>query len=483
MKSLLTLGLLVFSQSVFAGNSLSTKIHNQYVSLRALGMGNAFTAVADDYTLIMYNPAGFAKKKNNEIQFSLLGAGGAKETVDFAKDVSDAGKTTGTDTDKANAISTVIDKYAGDTMGGRIQAAELFWIRKNWGFALIPVDLSLDVTIDKQLGPTVDLNVIKDSTLAIGGGGDVNKELSWGITVKGIHRLQVSEKLVALQLATEPNLVDADRASEGFTVDGDIGFLYSPSWFSKSVTRRVPAQASDTTVVKKGKSRKTEVKKPETVGTDGLSLTIDGASETAKVATSHEGASGTTVAASGTAEVASGTAEVASGTAEVVAEEPKKEEKKESKLIDVVEETYPLTFSLVARNVVGSKFAKEKLINKKATEAPDSLPQVFDVGSQYEFATFGSLTLRAMLDFKNLGHPEATTTAKTTHAGVEFDYSPSGWFKTQFRAGMNQGYYTAGTTLLLGFFNIEAATYGEEVGTKTTKVQNRVYAAKLGMNF
>ena len=471
MKSVLklSLGLLVFSQSAFAGNSLSTKIHNQYVSLRALGMGNAFTAVADDYTLIMYNPAGFAKKKNNEIQFTLLGAGGAKKTVDFAKEVSDASKTQGSDSDKANAISTVIDKYAGDTMGGRFQAAELFWIRKHWGFALIPVDLSLDMTIDKQLGPTVDLNVIKDSTLAIGGGGDVNKELSWGVTLKGIHRLQVSEKLVAVQLASEPDLVSADRASEGFALDADIGFLYSPSWFSKSVTKRVPAQASATTKVKKSKSRVEEVK-PVTVGADGLSLTIDGASETAKVATKTE-------AASATAEVA---AEVASGTTEVVAEEPKKEE---SKLVDVVEETYPLTFSFVARNVIGSKFSKQKLVNKEATEAPDKLPQVFDIGSQYEFATFGSLTLRAMIDFKNLNHPQATTTAKTAHAGLEFDYSPSGWFKAQFRGGMNQGYYTAGTTLLLGVFNIEAATYGEEVGTASTKVENRVYAAKVGMNF
>lgn len=467
MKSLLTLALLSFSQAVFAGNSLSTKIHNQYVSLRALGMGNAYTAVADDYTLIFYNPAGFAKKKNNEIQFSILGAGGVKKTVDFAKEVQDASDTEGSDTDKANAISGVIDKYAGDTMGLRLQAAEMFWIRKHWGFALVPVDLSLDVTVDKQLGPTVDLNVIKDSTLAIGGGGEVNKELSWGVTLKGIHRLQVSEKLVALQLATEPDLVSADRASEGFAFDGDIGLLYSPSWFSKTVTRRVPAQASETVKVKKAKARATETatakaEEPKKEA-DALSLTVNsGASETALTIDGEPGAS---------------------GTAEVKAEEVKKEEKQESKMVDVQEETYPLTLSFVARNVLGSSFAKQKLVNKEATMAPDKLEQVFDVGSQYEFATFGSLTLRAMLDFKNLNHKLATTTAKTTHAGIEFDYSPSGWFKAQFRAGMNQGYYTAGTTLLLGIFNIEAATYGEEVGTSSTKVESRIYAAKFGMNF
>lgn len=464
MKSLLTLALLSVTQVAFAGNSLSTKIHNQYVSLRAMGMGNAYTAVADDYTLLFYNPAGFAKKKNNEIQFSIVGAGAAKDTIPFAKDVKDASDTQGSDTDKANAISAVLDKYAGKTMGGRVQAAEMFWIRKNWGFGLVPVDLSLDVTVDKQLGPTVDLNVIKDSTLAIGGGAEVNKELSWGVTIKGMHRLQVSEKLIAVQLATEPDLVSADRATEGFAIDGDVGLLYSPSWFSKTVTKRVPAQASETAKVKKAKARTTEaaavVEAKKEAPADGLSLTVDsGGSDTAKVAVEGE---------------------AASGTAEVKDEEPKKEE---SKLVEVQEETYPLTFSFVARNVLGASFAKQKLINKDATMAPEKLERVFDIGSQYEFATFGSLTLRAMLDFKNLNHEQASTMAKTTHAGLEFDYSPSGWFKAQFRGGMNQGYYTAGTTLLLGIFNIEAATYGEEVGTSSNKVENRVYAAKFGMNF
>lgn len=464
MKSLLTLALLTVSQVAFAGNSLSTKIHNQYVSLRALGMGNAYTAVADDYTLLFYNPAGFARKKNNEIQFTLVGAAVAPKTIDFAKDIKEASNTQGSDTAKANAISAVLDKHAGETMGGRLQAIEMFWIRKNWGFGLVPVDLSLDVTVDKQLGPTIDLNVIKDSTLAIGGGAEVNKELSWGVTVKGIHRLQVSEKLIAVQLVTEPNLVSADRASEGFAVDGDIGLLYSPSWFSKTVTKRVPAQASAIAKTKKAKGRATETaattEEKKEPSADALSLTVEsGASDTAEVATEGDAASGTT---------------------EVKAEEPKQEK---SKLVEIQEETYPLTFSFVARNVLGSSFAKQKLVNKDATTAPEKLESVFDVGSQYEFATFGSLTLRAMLDFKNLNHSQATTIAKTTHAGLEFDYSPSGWFKAQFRGGMNQGYYTAGTTLLLGIFNIEAATYGEEVGTASNKAENRVYAAKFGMNF
>ena len=120
--------------------------------------------------------------------------------------------------------------------------------------------------------------------------------------------------------------------------------------------------------------------------------------------------------------------------------------------------------------------------SSRATEAPKNMPRVVDIGAMYSLATFGDLEIRAMLDAKNLLHPSASTT-NTLHAGVEFDYSPSGWFKSQVRAGMNQLYYTAGVTLLLGVINIDAVTYGEEVGTASTKIENRVYAAKVGMNF
>ena len=136
-----------------AAESLNTKVSGQYSSLRALGMGNAFTAVADDYTLIFYNPAGFAKKKNNEVQITFAGAGFSPKTSTLISDIDKASKTTGTEQDKANAVSNTLEPYYGQALGGKVQALEMFWIRKNWGVALIPLDLTIDMTIDRQLGP------------------------------------------------------------------------------------------------------------------------------------------------------------------------------------------------------------------------------------------------------------------------------------------------------------------------------------------
>ena len=75
MKNIgLILGSLLVSFSAHS-QALNSKIHNQYNSFRAMGMGNAFTAVADDYSLLFYNPAGFGFKKSGEVQFSLVGVG------------------------------------------------------------------------------------------------------------------------------------------------------------------------------------------------------------------------------------------------------------------------------------------------------------------------------------------------------------------------------------------------------------------------
>ena len=100
----------ILASSSFAAQTVTTKIYNPYSSIRALGMGNAFTAVADDYTLILYNPAGFARKKHNEVQFSLVGAGVSSKTLTLTSDISKASDTQGSDAAKAQAVSDALEK-------------------------------------------------------------------------------------------------------------------------------------------------------------------------------------------------------------------------------------------------------------------------------------------------------------------------------------------------------------------------------------
>lgn len=52
-----------------------------------------------------------------------------------------------------------------------------------------------------------------------------------------------------------------------------------------------------------------------------------------------------------------------------------------------------------------------------------------------------------------------------------------------FRAGMNQGYWTAGAEMSMFKYQLQAATYGEEVGTKNAKLEDRRYVGKFSWRF
>ncbi|MFZ3230386.1 MAG: hypothetical protein WA160_09285 [Pseudobdellovibrio sp.] len=457
----------LLGSAAYSAESLNTKVHNQYNSFRALGMGNAFTAVADDYSGLMYNPAALAKRKKGEFQFTIAGAGLATKTTKLAKDIDDASKSATTESAKAQAISDALEPYYGAPLGARIQALEFFWARPNWGIALIPLDLSIDIGVHRQLGPALDLNIKKDTTLAYAYAKEINDTLAAGITAKLIHRDSVEQSVSALELASDSNILSASRFKEGINADFDLGFMWNPKWLTitKVIMQEEPEKEITPVIPAESEEKKKEI-------INDAETTRDPQSEPATelVTTKSEDT------------------DLNLPTDEIVPAKPVekvKPIKKEAaiKKIKKVKVTRnPLNLSLVVRNVISANFSKSNQINKEALEPPSRNPRVIDIGSNYEFAKWDSLTLRTTLDFRNLLHPN-TTIRKSTHAGFEFDYSPNGWFKTQLRGGINQMYYTAGVTLLFGILEVDAVTYGEEVGTATTNVENRVIAAKIGMNF
>lgn len=542
--------LMCLSSISFAAQSLSTKIRTPYSSMRALGMGDAFVAVADDYSLMFYNPAGFARKPFNEFQISLAGAGVTTKTQPFIKDLKDASDTPGTDSQKAQAISDVLDKYYGQNMGGKVQALEIFWVRKNWGIGLLPVDLTVDMTPNRQVGPALDLNVVGDTVAAIGYGTGLSKEVDAGITVKYVHRVSVQQTVTALELANDSNVLSEDRFKEGTTFDFDLGFMWTPSWFGTKIVKKVetkktlaprtskmeepvntevPAAPKVENKVKEAPAEtvapKTEEAKPEGVKSEEIKP-VDGvtapppteetrapqaegdATEVAPPPATEaaatppvEGAPAAAAAATEKKDEVPATAAPTAQTppiddkrdkakdmvvekveAPIVPDQPVDIQESETEVVETIDEVYPLSFGLVAHNVLASSFSLSKQVNKKATEAPEHLDRVFDIGLQYKIINWEDFKIRFVLDARNLGHPEITE-QKAMHAGVEFDYSPSGYFKTQLRAGLNQNYFTAGATLLLGILNIDVVTYGEEVGTPSNKMESRVNAAKVSFNF
>ena len=65
------------------------------------------------------------------------------------------------------------------------------------------------------------------------------------------------------------------------------------------------------------------------------------------------------------------------------------------------------------------------------------------------------------------------------HAGFEFNFSDAFFF----RGGLNQRYWTTGIELATERFELQFATYGEEIGTADTPREDRRYVAKFSLRF
>src|SRR5690606_30756903 len=68
---------------------------------------------------------------------------------------------------------------------------------------------------------------------------------------------------------------------------------------------------------------------------------------------------------------------------------------------------------------------------------------------------------------------------RRTHGGMELNVADAFFL----RAGMNQRYWTAGLEFAMGNYQLQAATYGEEVGTVATPEEDRRYALKFSFRF
>ena len=97
-------------QFSYAAESVGTAIHHHYQAPRAMGMGGAFVAVANDYSALFYNPAGLDRIDENDLNLS-LDVAGTPAIGDLLKDIDVAQNTPGSDSDKQSAITAVLESH------------------------------------------------------------------------------------------------------------------------------------------------------------------------------------------------------------------------------------------------------------------------------------------------------------------------------------------------------------------------------------
>lgn len=233
MKLFFLLTFILLSARIsFAAESVGTSIHQHYQSPRALGMGGAFVAVANDYSALFYNPAGLDRIDENDLNLS-LDLAGTPAVQDLLKDIDEAQNTPGSDADKQAAMAAVLESYYGKAFGVRVGLPQAIWARPGWAIGVIPMDLTMELSVHNSVGPAVQATVYADTTIAYGYGDHVRGfdygKLSWGITGKAVHRGFFSQNVNFIELAADPNIVSEDDLSAGYTVDADLGLLWTPS--------------------------------------------------------------------------------------------------------------------------------------------------------------------------------------------------------------------------------------------------------------
>lgn len=217
----------------FAQEALYFGIHQQFMSTRAMGMGNAHVAVADDENAIFYNPAGTLRKTDRKMNF-FLKAGADPDIKDFMDDLDAAeGQST-------LQIANLIESKYGQHYSLRAPSLGFIWATPKWSFAFIPADVTVEMGLQESVGPSINLVAFQDTTLAYSRAWNFKKvqygRLDYGATAKLIYRGHL-DKIVNLVDIQTGNVLEKEDSNEGMTLDFDFGMLwqlpeYSSGFFS-----------------------------------------------------------------------------------------------------------------------------------------------------------------------------------------------------------------------------------------------------------
>jgi hypothetical protein len=141
---------------------------------------------------------------------------------------------------------------------------------------------------------------------------------------------------------------------------------------------------------------------------------------------------------------------------------------------------YLPTLAVVARDVGGTSYELGNGLLHQTSTRPGDTQQTLDAG----FALFPILANNVRMTLTGDMHDVLKTNLdpdmmKRIHAGLEFNFNDFFFL----RGGMNQKYWTAGVELASENFQLQAASYGEDVGATGTPVEDRRWVTKFTFRF
>lgn len=128
-------------------------------------------------------------------------------------------------------------------------------------------------------------------------------------------------------------------------------------------------------------------------------------------------------------------------------------------------------FAFVWRNIGTTKFRPDET----GAEAPPSDESEMIVGASMGINT-GLVSVTPIMDFRYLNRSDVQI-SKKINFGIELELP-----LLSLRGGYHQGYYTLGAGFNLGLINVEAATYGVELGEYAGQKEDRRYMIQLSLD-
>lgn len=136
---------------------------------------------------------------------------------------------------------------------------------------------------------------------------------------------------------------------------------------------------------------------------------------------------------------------------------------------------FEYNFAFAINNLLGGTYKNLGGQIGDLTNTPLPTKRSFNLGASAKRQISFLDQLLLAIEFTDIGNNENGSLFKTLHLGSE-----ARWKSLAARLGVNQGYFTAGLGFDVGFFTMNLATYGEEIGLNAGVKQDRRYALDFG---